>query len=78
MPRKGWLHFAIAGACLMCSIPAVAQTSNATLQGTVTDTRGGVMSGVTVKLESPATGLRRSVQTNHAGVYVLNFLPAGA
>jgi hypothetical protein len=77
MSRRGWIQFAIAGACLLTSIPAVAQTSNATLQGTITDERGGVMSGVTVKLESPATGLRRSVLTNDNGVYVLNFLPAG-
>jgi hypothetical protein len=61
----------------MGPIPAVAQTSNATLQGTITDTRGGVMPGVTVKLVSPATGLQRSVVTNTAGVYYFNFLPAG-
>jgi hypothetical protein len=61
----------------MGPIPAVAQTSNATLQGTITDTRGGVMPGVTVKLVSPATGLQRSVVTNTSGVYYFNFLPAG-
>ena len=55
-----------------------AQTSNATLQGSVTDSGGGVMPGVTVKLESPTTGLQRDVVTNDAGVYVFNFLPAGS
>jgi Carboxypeptidase regulatory-like domain len=57
--------------------PAAAQTSNATLQGTVTDTGGGVLPGVTVKLHSPATGLAREAVTNASGVYVFNFLPAG-
>jgi len=57
---------------------ASAQTSNATLQGTITDTSGAVLPGVTVKLQSPATGLSRDVVTNTAGVYVLNFLPAGS
>jgi hypothetical protein len=54
-----------------------AQTSNATLQGTITDTSGAMLPGVTVKLESPATGLTRDVVTNTSGVYVFNFLPAG-
>jgi hypothetical protein len=57
---------------------ASAQTSNATLQGTVTDPGGGVIPGVTVRLESPSTGLRRDSVTNVAGVYVFNFLPAGS
>jgi len=56
---------------------ASAQTSNATLHGTVTDDSGGVLPGVTVKLQSPATGLSRDQVTNTAGVYVFNFLPSG-
>ena len=56
---------------------AVAQTSNATLTGTIVDTGGGVLPGVTVKLKSPDTGLTRDAVTNLAGVYVFNFLPAG-
>ena len=56
---------------------AAAQTSNATLQGIIADTSGAVLPGVTVKLESPSTGLSRDVVTNTSGVYVFNFLPAG-
>jgi hypothetical protein len=56
---------------------AAAQTSNATLQGTIADASGAVLPGVVVKLESPATGLSREIVTNAAGVYVFNFLPAG-
>ena len=55
-----------------------AQTSNATLQGTITDSSGSVLPGVTVKLESPSTGLTRDVVSNTSGVYVFNFLPAGS
>ena len=54
-----------------------AQTSNTTLHGIVNDTSGGVLPGVTVKLQSRATGLQRDVVTNAAGLYVFNFLPAG-
>ena len=65
-------------ALLGIDVPDVtAQTSNATLQGTVADSSGAVLPGVIVKLESPATGLSREAVTNSAGVYVFNFLPAG-
>jgi hypothetical protein len=56
---------------------ALAQSSNGTLHGTVTDQGGGVLPGVMVKLQSPATGLTRDVVTNTSGAYVFNFLPAG-
>ena len=56
---------------------ADAQSSNATLNGTVADSSGAVLPGVTVKLQAPATGLTRDVVTNTSGVYVFNFLPAG-
>jgi hypothetical protein len=62
---------------LLGAPPLPAQTSSATLHGTVTDTGGGVLPGVTVKLQSAATGMQRDVVTNAVGVYVFNFLPAG-
>jgi carboxypeptidase family protein/TonB-dependent receptor-like protein len=54
-----------------------AQSSNATLTGAITDSGGGVLPGVAVKLESPATGLQREAVTNASGLYTFNFLPAG-
>ena len=46
--RRSVLLFAFVG----CDLPAAeAQTSNATLHGTVTDTSGAVLPGVTVKLQ---------------------------
>ena len=63
--------------CLAHAGAAAAQTSTATLQGVVTDSGGGVLPGVVVKLHSPATGLQRESVTNTSGVYVFNFLPAG-
>ncbi len=76
MSRKGWLCFAITGACLSGSIPAVAQTSSGTLHGTVTDTQRGPLAGATVRVVSASTGLQREAVTNAAGLYVLNFLPS--
>jgi hypothetical protein len=65
--------------CLVASLapPAFAQGSNATLHGTITDAGGGVLPGVVVKLQSPATGLVREAVTNGSGVFVFNFIPAG-
>ena len=72
--RRSVLLFAFVG----CDFPAAeAQTSNATLHGTVADSSGAVLPGVTVKLQAPATGLTRDVVTNAAGVFVFNFLPSG-
>jgi hypothetical protein len=67
----------LVGIILFVGEAATAQTANATLQGTITDTSGAVLPGVTVKLQSSATGLSRDLVTNTAGVYVFNFLPAG-
>ena len=78
------MHQRLFGRCLIVlasfvpALDADAQTSNATLQGTVTDSGGGVLPGVAVKLQSPSTGLQREAVTNSAGLYVFNFLPAGA
>ena len=65
-------------ACLYSSAAAAsAQTSTATLQGTISDPSGAVLPGVSVKLQSPTTGLERVTVTNTSGLYVFNFLPAG-
>ena len=73
---KKSLAFVVA-ALVLSSGGASAQSSNATLHGTVTDSGGGVLPGVTVKLRSAATGLARDVVTNESGGYVFNFLPSG-
>jgi hypothetical protein len=80
--KRCWSSWVLVGCYLALALcllqaPVWAQTSNATLQGVVTDTGGGTMPGVTVRVESKNTGLARSVVTNTAGVYVVNFLPAG-
>ena len=49
--------------------PARAQ-STSTLQGTVTDTQGAVMPGVTIVVKNTATGAERTVTTDAAGQYV--------
>ncbi|HSF15811.1 MAG TPA: TonB-dependent receptor [Vicinamibacteria bacterium] len=58
--------------------PARPQTITATVRGTVRDTQGAVLPGVTVTAVSPALGVRdASTVTGAEGTYVLSQLPAG-
>src|SRR5579859_4458662 len=59
------------------SVGAWSQTQLATLSGTITDTSGAVVPGVTVTIVSQRTGLKRSALTATAGEYRLAGLPTG-
>ena len=59
------------------STPAFAQTVTGTIQGTVTDTSGGVLPGVTVTIRQMDTGAQRVVVTNEAGIYSAPFVQIG-
>jgi hypothetical protein len=54
---------------LVFSMPAFSQSSNASLSGTITDTTGGIISGVAVTATNVATGVVNTVISNTAGVY---------
>ena len=57
--------------------PAAAQTVTGTVQGTVTDTSGGVLPGVTITLSQVETGSERAIVTNAEGIYSAPFLQIG-
>ena len=61
---------------LVAPRPASAQF-NGTLQGTVTDTQGGVMPGAVVRVTNTTTGLARDAATSGDGVYRVFSLAAG-
>lgn len=63
--------------CLVLSLQAFAQTSNATLGGTVSDASGAFIPGVTVKATNSATGIVTSVFSNEAGAYQFASLQTG-
>src|SRR5687767_1266038 len=48
---------------------ALAQTTNATLVGDVTDSQAGAVAGATVTVKNTATGVARTVQTSELGTY---------
>jgi len=63
---------------LVASAPVLhAQSTNATVDGTVRDTSGGLLPGVTVVVANPATGLSRTVVTGERGAYRASELPPG-
>ena len=61
----------------LSNVPAKAQTVTGTIQGTVTDTSGAVLPGVTVTVRNAETGAQRVVITNEAGIYTAPFVQIG-
>jgi len=59
--------------CLVPSAPA--QSTSATLSGTVEDQNGAVVPGATVTAENKATGLKRQAATNDEGQFTIPLLP---
>lgn len=61
---------------LQVSLPVYAQ-STATLQGTISDSQGAIISGAKVTARNLATGVERQTQTDSDGNYVIPALPVG-
>src|SRR5439155_25221480 len=61
------------GTCL-----SVAQTSTATIIGTVKDTSGALIPGVSITVKQTESGLTRSVVSGERGGYTVPLLPVGA
>jgi hypothetical protein len=66
---------------LALAVPAAlfaqAQAANGNIEGTVRDSGGGVLPGVTVTVLNTDTGAQRTVVTNEAGVYRAVLMPLG-
>jgi carboxypeptidase family protein len=64
---------------LALTAPAIAQSqaANGAIEGTITDTSGGVLPGVTMTITNVETGAGRSVVTNEKGLYRAPLLPLG-
>jgi len=75
------LNFVLSAAfaSLAFAAPALAQSqaANGAVEGTVVDTSGGVLPGVTVTITNIETGAERSVITNENGLYRAQLLPLG-
>lgn len=65
----------IAAVCI--SISAQSQTTTGTVQGTVTDPNGAVISGATITVRNNATGFERTANSNSDGFFTAPLLPLG-
>ena len=63
-------------AMMFVGAPASAQ-STATVQGSITDSQGALIPGVSVAIRNTATGIERTAITDAAGQYVAASLPPG-
>ncbi len=63
--------------CLSLSAYTFAQTSNATVGGTVSDSKGALIPGVTITAANLATGIVNTVVSNEAGAYQFASLQTG-
>jgi len=64
-------------AALPLASDAAAQVTSATLVGSVHDSTGAALPGVSVAARNADTGFTRTVTTNETGAYRLDFLPIG-
>ena len=64
-------------ALLVSSLAAFGQVDRASITGTLRDPSGAVISGGSVRVTFPATGLRREVTSNGSGAFLVPGLPIG-
>src|SRR3989475_13207094 len=58
--------------------PSFAQTSTATILGTVKDASGALVPGVSITVKHTESGLTRTVVSSEQGAYTAPLLPVGA
>src|SRR6266699_6213785 len=74
MTKKALLVFLFC--CVVLSIcPFMYGQANGSFSGTVSDKTGSVVSGATVRVTSPGTGLSREAKTDDTGHYLVLLLP---
>jgi len=69
------LPFLLAVLLAAATATLFAQSTTATLSGTVKDERGGLVAGATVKVVNTSAGFERTVTTNENGSFVVPLLP---
>ena len=62
--------------CLLCSLPALAQTTS-TIEGTVKDPQGAVVAGAQITASSSSLARERTTTSDQEGFYRITALPPG-
>jgi hypothetical protein len=63
---------------LSAPVFAQSQAANGAIEGTISDTSGGVLPGVTVTVFHVETGTERTLVSNEKGLYRALLLPLGS
>src|ERR1035438_5049987 len=72
------LNLFLVGCLIMCQGPALqAQTSTATISGTVSDSQGAMLSSTRIVVTNTETGVSTASATNANGAYTVASLPIG-
>jgi hypothetical protein len=74
---KKLLQFFIFACCAFNDFSLNAQTTHATISGTVTDQQNNALAGATVQVKNESTGFTTGTQTNAQGEYLFKELPLG-
>ncbi len=79
MTKRNTVRLALLGLLLAALMPQVWAQSLAggAIEGTITDSSGAVVPGVTVTVLNPATGAKQSTTSNDAGLFRFPVLPVG-
>ncbi|MEX2261195.1 MAG: carboxypeptidase regulatory-like domain-containing protein [Bryobacteraceae bacterium] len=76
---SAWFSILLLAGAWISSGPAIyAQTGQGTLTGSVTDTTGAVIAGVSVLVRNQNTGFTYNALTNQEGIYRVPYLNAGS
>src|SRR5713101_3039067 len=62
---------------LLCVVPVIAQSPNATINGLVLDPSGAAIAGAEIIVVNDATSVQHEATTSSAGIYVVTNLPPG-
>lgn len=74
---KKLLHFFVFACLVLNASTLSAQTTHATISGTVTDQQNSGLAGATVQIKNESTGFTTGSQTNAQGEYLFKELPLG-
>src|SRR5207253_5068202 len=76
--RSAWLSIVLLwGAWILAGVTVYAQTGQGTLTGSVTDTSGAIISGVSVVVRNQNTGFLYNAVTTQEGIYRVPYLNSG-
>src|SRR5215212_7571678 len=67
----------LAALCLLVTAAAAAAQSTGQMSGTIKDTSGGVLPGVTVTVTNVNTNIARTAITDEKGTFIVTSLPVG-